>query len=917
MKIIIRIVIVLVVLFVGLFFAAQILVNRPFVREKVTKLLSEKLQRDVSLSGMGLSFFPSIGLNLKQFNISEKNKEESFASLENLKVNVELTPLFKKEVVVKEIILDQPRIKIEKDAKGNFNFSDMMQVASPPQKSPAPSTGKTSPAAKISIDSIRINEAQFSYKEVLPSGEGRSFQMSGLNLAVDHFSLDRPVSFRLDCSFGKRARLSAKGTAGPLSASSDQMEAVADIHLEGLDSQDLAAFIPKDALQGMGFENFTVKGNVNGSLAKGISGDLGISLKLLPTNKEVYFKGSFTAKQLEELILKELTLQLGSAAKLSLKGKVGPLNVSPDLMNIDMVLDIAGMASKELEAFLPKDALQGMGFENLNVQGGVKGNSGTEINGNINVSLKLLPANKDLKLNGSFAAKKLEEFLLKELKLNLGSSDILVNGKLKNLKAPQMELNVTSNLIDADDFLALSPPGEKPKKAEPEKPRVGPENPLNGNQVFQNAQGNFSAQFKKIKVQANEMTDLILKANLASGVLSIDQFSLNTFGGKVSGGGKVNLQKEKIGFDLRQEMQGVQLQKVSTAAIGEEKIQGVLTGNASFKGIGLSQNDLEKTLSGNAKVEVKEGKILGVDVKKQILAKMDHPLLMQFFPGLAKMREEIETTPDPEAEMVTRPQAVTGVVSQTNFKDFVVDVTISNGKANLQKMNVMTDDFTLRGSGEANFALQANLLANVIFSKKFTLSMTQGKDLSDLLPYENEGLLIPVRITGSLMKPMVLPDLATLLSALTQGKLKQQIGGLLGGSKEGGKESPLGQILGTGSKDQSAGSPLQQILGGSQSSGSKSPLDSVLGTKPAQGQQSSSNIAPLQQILGGSSSSSTPSSSSKNPLQQILGGSQSSSNQGSSSSKSPLDAIFGGQSDTSNQSGSQQKESDKSPFKIF
>jgi uncharacterized protein involved in outer membrane biogenesis len=278
---------------------------------------------------MSLSFFPSIGVNLKQFNISEKNKSESFASLENLRVNVELTPLFKKEIVVKDIVLDQPKIKIEKDAKGNFNFSDMMKVAaSSPQKAATPSTEKIS-APKISIDSIRINDAQFSYSETLPSGETKSFEMSGLNLAVDHFSFDKPVSFRLDCSFGKKARLTVKGTAGPLSASSDQMEAAATISLEGLDAVDLAAFLPQDALQGMGFENLTVKGNINGSLAKGISGDLGITLKLLPANKQVNFKSSFTANKLEELILKELSLQLGSASQLSLKGKVGPLNVSP------------------------------------------------------------------------------------------------------------------------------------------------------------------------------------------------------------------------------------------------------------------------------------------------------------------------------------------------------------------------------------------------------------------------------------------------------------------------------------------------------------------------------------------------------------------------------------------------------------
>jgi hypothetical protein len=242
-------------------------------------------------------------------------------------------------------------------------------------------------------------------------------------------------------------------------------------------------------------------------------------------------------------------------------------------------------------------------------------------------------------------------------------------------------------------------------------------------------------------------------------------------------------------------------------------------------------------------------------------------------------------------------------------------------------MKLTTEDFTLRGSGQVDFALQANLLANVIFSKRFTLSMTDGKDLSDLLPYENEGLLIPVRITGSLMSPMVLPDLATVLSSLTQGKLKQQIGSLLGG-KEGEGGSPLNQILGgtsTGSKDQKT-SPLGQILGGTSSGGTKgqqsSPLNQILGG-PQTSQTSGSTKSPLDAILGGGTQTQQgqTSSPSKSPLDTFLGGTQTqpTGSQKTTSPKSPLDAIFGGQGDTQGQTGTdgQQKESDKSPFKLF
>lgn len=618
MKIIIRIVFGLALLFIVLLIGVQIAVNRPFFREKITKIASEKLHREVTLGGMSLSFFPSIGLNLKEFDIREKNGKDSFVKLDNLRINVATMPLLKKEVEVSSIVLTRPKINVEKDAEGNFNFSDLLGAPQAPseEKAPTPEAPGAIPP-KISVESLKIDDAEFSYKETLPSGESKAYMLKDLDLNIKNFSLKDPVSANLSCTLG-----------------------VSTTH-------------------------------------------------------------------------------------------------------------------------------------------------------------------QKLRLEGSLTAKAMEEIVLKNFRLNLGTSDIVVTGQIANLqKAPVGDLNITSRFLDIADFLALIPaqvPKPAPVETEPqpaeEVVRTGPENPLFGNEIFQKTRFNVSSLFQKVQWKDNTLSDIVLKAKLEQGILDISEFSLNGYDGKVSGVGQVNLQQEKIGYNLGVNVGGIQLEKVTTANLGQGKLQGTLTAQSAFKGSGLSKPDMKSTLSGNAKIEVKEGKVLGTNLKSQLLSKMKNPILSQFLPGLAQMRKEAETQS----------------VKETPFQDFIIDIQVANGIATLQKMNLKTQEIILTGNGQVDFNLQSDLNANAIFSKEFTETMTGGTDLSNLIPYRDGGLHLPVKITGPLTKPRVMPDLTTIIAALAKGQLKGGAEKLLKGGVETlttPLKKPLEGILG-GTQSPQAGAPSQ------------------------------------------------------------------------------------------------------------
>lgn len=709
MKILFRILVAFSILLIGLFVTAQVIVNRPFFREKITHVIAEKLNREVTLSGLGLSFFPNLGLNLKGFTIQEKDGKSSFLSLENLQIQAKILPLLKKKVVVSEIVLSTPKVNVVKDAQGNFNFSDLVSASSTPPKvadvpSPAVSSGG---APNLDIHSIQVSRAEFSYTDHSSEPSG-AFKIAGLDVDIEHFSLDQPITIKLSCDLGSRSKFSVKGEVGPLNAGMEKGEANVEVALENLNSSDLSLFMGKGK-EALHFEDLSIQGSLKGSLAKGIAGDLALSLK--PSSSQTLdLKVKLEANTLDDVVIQEMNLKTG-ASDLSLHGQ----------------------------------------FQNF------------------------------------FSA------------LN------------KSEKLPKFQLDLSSSQLNADDFAFAKGASTESQAPQPSAPSVqastsvsqkGLENPLRTHSLFQNTQGSFSAQLKKVKVQGNEFNDIQVKARLQGGILSIETAELQAYDGKVKSAGEVNFQAQKIGYDLNFDVQGVELAKVSSANTGEEKIEGTLMGHGAFKAVGYARPDLERNLSGNALLEVKEGKILGNDIKSEVLMKMDNPILMQFLPGLSAMRDEAQQSPKKE----------------TPFHDFAVDLVVANGKAHLQKMTLHTEDFRFRANGVVDFALQANLEAHVVFSKELTEKMTRGQDLSNKLPYEDGGLHIPVKITGPLTKPRVMPDLATLISALTRGQLSDKVGGLLGGQKGG--SNPLGQILG-GQKSSSSGT--------SSNSGSSNTLGKIFG----------------------------------------------------------------------------------------
>ncbi len=82
---------------------------------------SEALGMEVSIGGrLGIAFFPGLLVTLEDVHI--RNRGVDVASAKEARLGIDLLPLFKKEVRIEKIALKYPRISIERDRAGQFNF---------------------------------------------------------------------------------------------------------------------------------------------------------------------------------------------------------------------------------------------------------------------------------------------------------------------------------------------------------------------------------------------------------------------------------------------------------------------------------------------------------------------------------------------------------------------------------------------------------------------------------------------------------------------------------------------------------------------------------------------------------------------------------------------------------------------------
>jgi len=253
-----------------------------------------------------------------------------------------------------------------------------------------------------------------------------------------------------------------------------------------------------------------------------------------------------------------------------------------------------------------------------------------------------------------------------------------------------------------------------------------------------------------------DVTNLEVHADLKGQEAQISNLSFHAFNGQANAQGGLSMGPTSPPFHGKITVQGVQLGPALAALSPDStvSVSGTAAMNIAVAGRGFSMPDLTKALAGPGHVEVKDGKIEGIN-------------LMQEAVTLLK---------------------VAGVsiddAKATAFSTIETDVMIQQGIVNVQKLLMDSHDFQATGKGTVGFDQLLNLGVNLNLSQALSQKVASSSPIAKLAMKDGR-LSLPLQITGTAQNPsygLNMKGLTGKAQEQVQEKLKGAVKGLLDGT---------------------------------------------------------------------------------------------------------------------------------------
>jgi len=125
-RVLISLVVVAIVALVGI--AIFLLTFDPNAyKNKLEEIVYNKYQRTLSIKGdIELSLFPRIGLSVQDVSLSNRNSQDTFASIDSARFAVAIWPLLSNRLVVDHVAVTGFKAWVKRDEQGQFNFRDLL-----------------------------------------------------------------------------------------------------------------------------------------------------------------------------------------------------------------------------------------------------------------------------------------------------------------------------------------------------------------------------------------------------------------------------------------------------------------------------------------------------------------------------------------------------------------------------------------------------------------------------------------------------------------------------------------------------------------------------------------------------------------------------------------------------------------------
>ncbi len=789
--------------------------NRDAILERASSAIGRRVQVAEIKAQLGWGVSADLG-GVKVADDSDFSSSP-FVQASDIYVKLELLPLLSRQIRVTKVVLEKPEIHIIRNADGQLNVSTIGKkseqkaaeqettekkgkgegMTSESPLSAAPEKAKPGAVAGLEVHDLDISDGKIVY---IAAGQS-PLAVSHIDLELRNFGFSSPFDISLRMAvLGDDQNVKLTGSAGPILTTSgiDPDEIPLDLKLQAgpvslaqVRKVEFAKAIPAQLQisDNVGVDA-AVKGKV-GAPAIQVSTDL--------SSNQIAFGDSFQKPAGTPLkVGLDATRAAGSVVISTAKVTLADLNLTATKIkfgggSFSGRVDSNRFDIASLSRLAPSAAKLGITGKS-EIHSDVSYAAGKETaNGVITLANVTIPRegqsgaavsdlNGDIRLAGSAAD-------IGPLAFKLGSGAATLSAHSDPIYPPTARYEFTASSLHTADFAPKRPDDEQL-------------NQVKASGTFSMAEGAIADDNKLTSASGNlnniPYTGLLVVSSLAGKKLRVQELQIGAFGGTISGsadaslehGGPFNAAVSMASLNLQQALES---QKAKAAGI----VRGLLSGRVQISG--RNNGDFEAikpTLAGNGKAQVAQGKLIGVNIGARVFEKTQNlPVIGSLIPqSIANNHPELFKSQD------------------TDFEQMGLTFAIQGPRITSHDLLMKTADYSLKGDGWFDMDKNVDMTARILLTPQLTREIIAQKKNVVYVTNNNGEIDIPLRISGQLPKPVIVPDVTEIAQRATQHAVQEQ--GQKALEKALGSKG-VGKFLGGGSGNGSnpSSNPLNQLKG--------------------------------------------------------------------------------------------------------
>ncbi len=755
----------LIVLTVVLLVAAKLLITPERVKKAVLPVAEKALNRQVNIGEIGISLFS--GISIEDFSVMMREGDGTFVSAESLVLRYKLWPLLKKQVVVDELSLINPDIRVIRNKDGTFNFSDLLKNkkeirASRPGNNVEASVALAQEkndrgsAIDLMVSRVQITGGRLSFTDKAVSGEPFSCEVSSLDASARNISLKESFPFKLKGSLNE-APVSVSGIAEPAG-----QKVVADVRISDLEALDFEPYFRGIVPAGIASAKLALETSVEAdsdevrSIGTLRAENIDMILDGLP---DAPFENAGLALDhdlavepgAQNIRIRNLDADLNGIS-INASGTVASYGSKPE---IDISLDMPETEAQKILAAIPENLAKtaadmkpsGTVQAEIRIAGPAENPQSLLESGRVRLdglgglinNLKTA-ATGDIIFSGDLISSK-------ELEVKLGGDTALLNFEITEFFSDPVRIvsSITADSLDLDHLITAAG-GSKDQNSENDKKGTDKNS---GSDRKQSNKTNRPAEESigpldlpvraKGRVQVREarykdlpLKNLLIDYTLVDNLLTVENFSANVADGEAKADASINLGQKNMEYRANLLMQDIKSGQIIAALY--PKGPGIVSGDAdikgNFSGKGIQTADIRRNLTGQSNFQIVNGSISGEEITGQIVSVLG-----------------------------------AGKLETLDFESFKGNVKIESGKAKIQG-DYDSEDMKMKPSGmiglDGSLDLSLNLRLASGFSDRISTDSLAGRLLADKQGWTR----VPVAVAGTLSAPRF---------ALDSSAVRQQI----------------------------------------------------------------------------------------------------------------------------------------------